>query len=204
MTVLVELRSSLAMPLQILVIYGSVRSGRQGIKAARFITDTCRKRGHDVTLIDPIEHPLPLLDKMYKEYEPGQAPEVLERLAIRIKAADAFVIVTGEYNHSIPPALSNLLDHFLEEYFWRPSAIVSYSAGSFGGVRAAMQMRAMLGELGMPSIPSILPAPKVQDAFDDDGNPRDDGYHRRAERFLKELEWYAGALKVARADGVPY
>ena len=107
---------------------------------------------------------------MYKEYPAGQAPEVLERLAGQIKAADAFIIVSGEYNHCIPPALSNLLDHFLEEYFWRPSAIVCYSAGPFGGVRAAMQLRAMLCELGTPSIPSLLPIPKVQDAFDDDGH----------------------------------
>ena len=112
---------------------------------------------------------------MYKEYAPGQAPEVLERLAGRIKAADAFIIVSGEYNHSIPPALSNLLDHFLEEYFWRPSAIVCYSAGPFGGVRAAMQLRAMLCELGTPSIPSLLPVPRVQDAFDEDGRPRGRG-----------------------------
>ena len=82
-----------------------------------------------------------MLEKMNKEYEKGQAPEILERLATRIRAADAFIIVSGEYNHSIPPALSNLLDHFLEEYFWRPSAIVCYSAGAFGGVRAAMQLR---------------------------------------------------------------
>ena len=122
----------------------------------------------------------------------------------RIKAADAFIIVSGEYNHSIPPALSNLLDHFLEEYFWRPSAIVCYSAGAFGGVRAAMQLRAMLCELGTPSIPSLLPVPRVQDAFDDDGRPRDEAYHRRAARFLDELEWYANALKAARQAGVPY
>ena len=122
-------------PLDLLVIYGSVRRDRQGIKAARFILETCRGRGHQATLVDPAEERLPLLDRMYKEYEPGQAPEALERLAARIKAADAFIIVSGEYNHSIPPALSNLLDHFLEEYFWRPSAIVCYSAGGFGGVR---------------------------------------------------------------------
>ena len=125
-----------------------------------------------MTLVDPIEDRLPLLDRMYKEYEPGQAPEVLERLAASIRAADAFVVVSGEYNHSIPPALSNLLDHFLEEYFFRPSAIVCYSAGAFGGVRAAMQLRAMLCELGTPSIPSLFPIPKVQDAFDEDGTPR--------------------------------
>src|SRR5205807_84651 len=135
-------------PLEMLVIYGSVRSGRQGIKAARFVAETCRARGHRATLIDPMDDRLPLLDRMYKEYPPGQAPEVLERLAGAIKGADAFVIVSGEYNHSIPPALSNLLDHFLEEYFWRPSGIVCYSAGGFGGVRAAVQLRAMLAELG--------------------------------------------------------
>jgi NAD(P)H-dependent FMN reductase len=191
-------------PLDLLVIYGSVRRARQGIKAARFVHDTCLKRGHRATLIDPLENPLPLLDRMYKEYEHGQALEPLERLASQIKAADAFVIVSGEYNHSIPPALSNLLDHFLEEYFWRPSAIVCYSAGPFGGVRAAMQLRAMLCELGTPSIPSILPIPQVQDAFDDDGRPRDEAYHRRADRFLTELEWYANALKTARQAGVPY
>jgi NAD(P)H-dependent FMN reductase len=191
-------------PLDLLVIYGSVRRHRQGIKAARFILNVCQARGHRATLIDPAEERLPLLDLMYKEYAPGTAPENLERLAGRIKAADAFVIVSGEYNHSIPPALSNLLDHFLEEYFWRPSAIVCYSAGQFGGVRAAMQLRAMLSELGTPSIPSILPVPQVQDAFDDDGRPRDEAYHRRAARFLDELEWYARALKAARRSGVPY
>ena len=141
---------------------------------------------------------------MYKEYEKGQAPEVLERLATRIRAADAFIIVSGEYNHSIPPALSNLLDHFLEEYFWRPSAIVCYSAGAFGGVRAAMQLRAMLCELGTPSIPSLLPVPRVQEAFDEEGHPRDESYNQRKARFLSELEWYARALKTARLAGVPY
>jgi len=190
--------------LDLLVIYGSVRRDRQGIKAARFILGECTRRGHRATLIDPAEERLPLLDRMYKEYEPGQAPEVLERLAARIKAADAFIIVSGEYNHSIPPALSNLLDHFLEEYFWRPSAIVCYSAGAFGGVRAAVQLRAMLCELGTPSIPSVLPVPRVQDAFDDDGRPHDETYPRRAARFLDELEWYANALKAARQTGVPY
>jgi NAD(P)H-dependent FMN reductase len=192
------------MALDLLIVYGSVRRDRQGIKAARFMLQTCLARGHQATLIDPAEDRLPLLDRMYKEYQPGQAPDVLERLASKIKAADAFVIVSGEYNHSIPPALSNLLDHFLEEYFWRPSAIVCYSGGAFGGVRAAMQLRAMLCELGTPSIPSLLPVPQVQDAFDDDGRPRDEAWNRRADRFLRELEWYAGALKEARKSGVPY
>jgi NAD(P)H-dependent FMN reductase len=184
--------------LRIVVVYGSVRSTRQGIRAARFVVAQCRARGHEVALVDPLEHRLPLLDKMYKEYPKGTAPEVLERIAALIVPADAIVVVSGEYNHSIPPALSNLLDHFLEEWFWKPSAIVCYSAGAFGGVRAAMQLRMMLGELGMSSIPSILPVPRVQDAFAEDGTPADAATAPRAQKFLDELEWYAFALKHAR------
>jgi NAD(P)H-dependent FMN reductase len=161
-------------------------------------------RGHAVALLDPAELRLPLLDRMYKEYPPGTAPEPLATIAGRIRAADGVVVVTGEYNHMPPPALVNLLDHFLEDWFWRPSAIVSYSAGAFGGVRAASHLRDMLAELGMPSIPSSLPVPAVQDAFDDDGTPRDPAWDRRVGRFLDELEWYARALAAERARGVPY
>jgi NAD(P)H-dependent FMN reductase len=192
------------MPLEFAILYGSVRETRQGIKAARFVDDQLRRRGHRTTLVDPMEYRLPLLDRMYKEFPKGEAPEVMERLATLHRAADGFVVVSGEYNHGIPPALKNLLDHFLEEYFWRPSAIVCYSGGSFGGVRAAMQLRMTLAELGMPSIPSLFPVPKVQDAFEDDGRAKDSAVERRAQRFLDEFEWYASALREARAKGTPY
>ncbi len=190
--------------MKFVVIAGSVRSHRQGIKAARFVEHSLAARGHEVSLVDPVEIRLPLLDRMYKEYPKGSAPEALEHLATLYRASDGFVVVSGEYNHSIPPALSNLLDHFLEEYFFRPSAIVCYSAGPFGGVRAAMQLRAMLGELGMPSIPSILPIPVIGKALSDNGEPLDPAYARRFARFASELEWYAGALRDARINGVPY
>jgi NAD(P)H-dependent FMN reductase len=192
------------MPLEFLVIFGSVRQERRGIGMARFLVNALQSQGHGATLIDPMETPLPLLDKMYKEYSQGQAPEPLETLASQIRNADGIVVVSAEYNHTIPPALSNLLDHFLEEFFWKPSAIACYSAGPFGGVRAAMQLRAMLGELGMPSIPSLYPVPKVQDVFELDGTPKDPATNGRVAKFLGELAWYASALKTARATGVPY
>src|SRR5262249_9607488 len=157
--------------LNFLVVYGSVRTTRQGIKAARFVVRQVQARGHDVTLVDPQELVLTLLDRMYKEYPKGGAPEPLETLAGHIRASDGVVVVTGEYNHMPPPALTNLLDHFLEEWFWRPSAIVSYSAGPFGGVRAASHLRDMLAELGMPSIPSSFPVPPVPNAFPDAATP---------------------------------
>ena len=192
------------MSLNIVALVGSVRSDRQGIKAAKYVERSLTDRGHAVTLVDPATLQLPMLDRMYKEYPKGQAPAPLEMLATLYRAADAFVVVSGEYNHSIPPALSNLLDHFLEEYFWRPSAIVCYSAGGFGGVRAAMQLRAMLCELGMPSIPSLFPIPRIQAAFDGDGRPAEESTARRFARFASELEWYAEAFRDRRSKGVPY
>ncbi|MCW5890009.1 MAG: NAD(P)H-dependent oxidoreductase [bacterium] len=187
-----------------LVVYGSVRTARQGIRAARFMVRTLEARGHEVVLLDAKELALPLLDRMYKEWPRGSAPPVLERLAGDIRRADGVVLVTAEYNQSVPPGLANLLDHFLEEWFWKPSAIVSYSAGSFGGVRAAIQLRIMLAELGMPSIPSTLPVPKVRDAFGEDGTPTDPAWERRTKRFVDELEWYARALRNERRGGTPY
>lgn len=192
------------MALSIALFLGTVRSDRQGIKLARFLLGQLSERGHEATLVDACDYNLPLLDKMYKEYAKGEAPDGLERIAGVIRAADGFLICTGEYNHSPQPGLLNLLDHFLEEYAWRPSAIACYSQGSFGGVRAAVQLRATLGELGMSSIPSIFPVPRIQDAFADDGSAKDTAWPRRVGRFLAEFEWYAHALKVARQAGTPY
>jgi NAD(P)H-dependent FMN reductase len=192
------------MSLHIAIIYGSVREARAGIRVVRYLASALRRRGHMTAIVDAAEERLPLLDRMYKEYERGAAPAVLEALSKLYREVDAFLIVSGEYNHGIPPALKNLLDHFLEEYFFRPSAIVCYSAGQFGGVRAAMQLRMTLAELGMSSIPSLLPIPRVQETFTPAGDPTDPAFERHSERFFRELEWYARALQQARAVGIPY
>jgi NAD(P)H-dependent FMN reductase len=192
------------MSLLLPVILGSVRSDRKGLRAARFIIRRLEEQGHEAPLVDPLELKLPLLDRMYKEYPKGKAPESLERLAELYRRADGFVIVSAEYNQSIPPALSNTLDHFLEEYFWRPSAIVCYSAGRYGGVRAAVQLRTMLGELGMSSIPSYLAIPEIGKTLDEDGHPQQPWLDKSAGRFMSELVWYAQALRRQRQEGTPY
>jgi NAD(P)H-dependent FMN reductase len=192
------------MALSIAVLYGSVRSERQGIKAARFIVNKLEARGIETTLVDPLENPLPLLDKMYKEYPKGEAPSAMEVIAETLERSDAFVVVTGEYNHSVPPALKNLLDHFQTEYFFKPAAIASYSAGNFGGVRAATQLRVILGELGMPTISTMFPMSKVQSSFDDEGVAQIEMYDENVCQFLDELAWYAEALKNKRAEGTPF
>lgn len=186
------------------VIYGSVRTGRVGIRAARFMVEVVRARGHEPVLVDPLERPLPLLDKMYKEFPKGTAPAVMEDLADLFRRADGFCIVSGEYNNGIPPALKNMLDHFLEEYFWRPAGIVCYSGGRYGGVRAAMQLRMSLAEMGMITIPSLCPFPNVAGAFEEDGTPREPWLRGAADKFVEEFEWYAHALQAQRTKGVPY
>ena len=186
------------------IIYGSVRSVRQGIKAAMYLERKLQDRNIKVNFIDPLEFNLPLLDKMYKEFEPGSAPESMEKLAHLFNGSDGFLFVTGEYNHSVPPALKNLLDHFQKEYFFKPSAIASYSAGSFGGVRAAVHLRVIAGELGMPAIPSILPFPKIGGLFDDQLVPVNQRVESSTARFLDEFIWYLKAFKKQRAEGMPY
>ena len=193
-------KTSLAIP----VLLGSVRSDRMGPRAAQLVMRELERRGHMPHLVDPLELQLPLLDRMYKEHPRGGAPEPLERLAELYRSADGFLIVSGEYNHGIPPALKNLLDHFLEEYFWRPSGIICYSAGGFGGVRAAMQLRMTLAELGMPSISSLLPIPRIAQAIDEQGVAADPMTDRSMNRFLDEFLWHARALAEARKSGTPY
>ncbi len=186
------------MGLKTAVIYGSVRRDRQGIKAARFIVRQLEARRHDVTLVDANEHELPLLDLMYKEYADGEAPPAMRAVGAILAAADGFVIVTGEYNHSVPPALKNLLDHYQSEYLFKPSAIVTYSAGPFGGVRGLVNMRGIMAELGSPAIPSSFPVSRIGLSFDDDGNALEEIYSRSVVKFLDEYEWYARALQAER------
>ncbi len=186
------------------LLYGSVRTERQGIKAAKYLEKKLQERNIKVHFIDPMEYNLPFLDKMYKEYEQGKAPENMEKLAQKFKDSDGFLIVTGEYNHSIPPALKNLLDHFQTEYYFKPSAIASYSAGNFGGVRSAVHLRVILGELGMPAISSMLPFPVIGSFFDENLVPKNKFTEPSAQRFLDEFEWYMEAFKEKRLQGTPY
>jgi len=100
--------------------------------------------------------------------------------------------------------MKNTLDYFLEEYFFKPSAIVSYSAGPFGGVIAAQQLRVIFAELGAPAISSSFPISKIQNVFDENGKMVDENYERRVKKFLDEFEWYVDAFKNQRVKGTPY
>src|SRR5580698_9868032 len=156
---------------QILVLYGSYRSDRMGIRLAEFVVERFRRRGDAVELIDAKAIDLPMLDRMYKEYPPGKAPEPLERLARKIRDADGFVFVTGEYNWGVQPGLKNLTDHFLEEWFWRPAAIASYSGGRLSGAHAATAWHCILSEMGMVVVSSSLSVGPISTTLSKTGEP---------------------------------
>jgi NAD(P)H-dependent FMN reductase len=141
---------------RILVFYGSYRVDRKGIGLARFIVSRLQERGDLVEFIDAQAVALPMLDRMYKEFPKGGAPPAMEALAGKLRTADAFIFIVGEYNWGFQPGLKNLTDHFLEEWFWRPAAIASYSAGRFAGARSALLWHGTLSEMGMVVISSAL------------------------------------------------
>ncbi len=191
---------------RILVFYGSYRSDRMGIRLAQFVVDGFHARGDDVELIDAKQVGLPMLDRMYKEYPKDQAPAALETLAGQIREADGFVFVTGEYNWGVQPGLKNLTDHFLEEWFWRPAAIASYSAGRFAGARAATAWHGTLSEMGMVVVSSTIAAGPIGQSLSADGKPAGEGGKALAHafpRFADDLIWWVEAAKAQRAKRKP-
>lgn len=193
---------------RILVLYGSYRSDRRGIRLADFLVSALNERGAAAELIDAKAIGLPMLDRMYKEHAPGTAPPAMEALAAKIRAADAFLFVAGEYNWGVQPGLKNLTDHFLEEWFWRPAAIASYSFGRIGGARSSTAWRATLGEMGMVVISSSLTVGPIHEALDPAGNPTGaagEALVRAFGRFADDLAWWTEAARTQRAKTpLPY
>jgi NAD(P)H-dependent FMN reductase len=194
------------MPDRILVFYGSYRSDRAGIRLAEFVTRRLLARGSDAELIDARRVGLPMLDRMYKEYPPGEAPEAMETLARQIRAADGFIFVTGEYNWGVQPGLKNLTDHFLEEWFWRPAGIVSYSAGRIGGARSNLHWHGTLSEMGMVVISSTVTVGPIAQTLDASGEPLGDAgqfLERSFSRFADDLAWWVEAARAQRGRKAP-
>lgn len=194
------------MPHSILVLYGSYRSDRMGIRLADYIVAALTARGDAPELIDAKAVGLPMLDRMYKEYPKGDAPPALETLAAKIRAADAFVFVTGEYNWGVQPGLKNLTDHFLEEWFWRPAAIASYSAGRLSGARSNTAWHATLSEMGMVVVSSTLTVGPIAQTLDADAEPIGEAgrsLDRAFGRFADDLTWWTEAALAQTARNPP-
>ena len=190
----------------VLVFYGSYRSTRIGIRMANFVVKELRARGAAAELIDAREIGLPILDRMYKEYPAGSAPKAMADLAGKIRAADAFVFVIGEYNWGPQPGLKNLTDHFLEEWFWRPAAVVSYSPGRLSGARASSAWHPILSEMGMVVVSSTVAVGPISETFDAQAEPIGEvgqlaqGAFRRV---ADDLAWWTSAARLQRLQQAP-
>jgi NAD(P)H-dependent FMN reductase len=194
------------MPDRLLVFYGSYRSDRLGIRLANYIVTGLSKRGAEPALIDAREVALPMLDRMYKEYPKGTAPAPMVALAEKIRRADGFVFVAGEYNWGPQPGLKNLTDHYLEEWFWRPAAIASYSAGRFSGVRSGTIWHGILSEMGMVVVSSTLAVGPIAQTLDAESRPIGDSgkaLDQSFGRFADDLAWWTEAAREQRLRRAP-
>src|SRR4029078_1409521 len=147
-----------------------------------------------------------MLDRMYKAQPKCQAAAGLEALAGKMRDADGFVFITGEYKWGLQTGLKNLTDHFLEEWFWRPAAIASYSAGRLGGARASTARHGTLSEMGMGVISATIGGGPIAQILSPEGKPTGEGgqvLERAFPRFADDLAWWIEAAKAQRAKKPP-
>ena len=184
------------MKLRLAVIVGSTRNGRFGPTVAGWFAGRAAKRGDfDLDLIDLATANLP--PTLTDGDEP--TPAEVAVLAPRLAAADAFVVVTPEYNNSFPAPLKTALDWYYEEWHAKPVAIVSYGRES-GGLYAAAQLRQIFTELHAVTIHHTVTLPCYWQRFAADGSwPRPGaGYDASVKTTLDQLAWWAQALREAR------
>ncbi|OQR96423.1 NADPH-dependent FMN reductase [Achlya hypogyna] len=195
------------MAIVVSVVLGSVRPGRMGARAGQYVVQQLETLGAKVHLIDPVALDIPLFGQRYDYIPEAERSPALVELHAKFTESDAFVVVTPEYNHSYSPVITSLMNYFYHnEFYYKVAGIASYTMGPYGGVRAAIQLRPYLGELGLVSIPKILPFPAIQSLLNEDGSVQDGAAGAGALAavsggFFPELLWYAKANKAARAAG---
>ncbi len=141
---------------------------------------------HEIGLIDMQEWDLPSMQTVFSSVD--NTPEQWKPLSERIFAADAFILVSPEYNGSYSPALKNLLDHYPKQHH-KPFAIATASPGAMGGMRAAQQMLLLVSALFGIASPYLLVVPGVDKKFDKEGKLIDESFHHSVHNFISEFLW---------------
>jgi NAD(P)H-dependent FMN reductase len=182
----------------IAVIAGTARAQRLSPNAAHYIADFGRRLpGVEIIYVDPTDFHLP---------GDGNDPEGKDaRYTAIVEKADAFFIVTPEYNHSFPGSLKRLLDSELAHYNHKPVAIAGVSNGNWGGVRAVEQLCLAIRELGLVVMSWDMYFPYIQNIFDEQGTMNEefrDRYDAQTAKLYGELLWFAQILKAAREHAV--
>jgi len=165
-----------------------------------------QKEGHTLEVIDPRDLDLPVLKQALHFYrDPSKAPKILKEVNKKIEDADAYLLITSEYNHGVPPALSNTLNHFPPtSYYFKVSGIIGYTMGPSGGLNGISSLRTFLAELGCLPVSHTVSIPKVMMEITPDGKTENPHIISSLTKSYKQLEWYARALKFMRTtEGIP-
>jgi len=177
------------------ILLGTSRQGRQSEKVANLLFSYLQKNDEiETQLFDPRNMHLPQDD------ENGGIKEKNKEWLDAIVRADGLIIVAPEYNHGYPGSLKRVLDLLLPEYIHKAVGLVGVSAGGWGGVRVIENLVPVVRELGLAVTFTDLNFPKVQDAFDEKGKPKDERIYKRMDGFLEELMWMAKTLKWGREN----
>jgi NAD(P)H-dependent FMN reductase len=187
--------------LKIAVIIGSVRPTRQGDKPARWIAELARQTGDfDVEIVDLKDYPLPLFDAPASDLWMPTPNEIAGKWQAKLSEFDGYIIVTAEYNHSVPGALKNAIDWAYKPFIKKAIAYVSY--GAVGGVRAVEHLRGVMVELqtvsvrhavhiGGPDFTAIMLGKKTWDEV----LP---SFVATTKDLFDNLRWWTAATKAAR------
>ncbi|MBV2151895.1 NADPH-dependent FMN reductase [Kitasatospora sp. SUK 42] len=184
--------------MRVAVVLGSTRAGRFAPVVGDWLLGHLEARGDMAAdLVDLAETPLPtVMPSFGGELPPGDS-ELLESVTPRLAAADAFVFVTPEYNHSFPAPLKNAIDWHNQQWHGKPIGFVSYG-GLSGGLRAVEQLRVVMAELNATTIRNTVSFHGASQCFDADGKPHDPAADAAARTMLDQLAWWAEALHDAR------
>lgn len=194
------------MKLQIIV--GSTRPTRAADKVAPWVTRRAAvHEAFDTEVLDLRDWPLPMfgehMGSIGDPRDPSYSDDRVRGWNKKIAEADAYLFITPEYNHSIPGELKNAIDSVFVSFAFRnkPLAMVGYSGGVGGGIRAIEHLNQVAVELEMAPLRSTVVLPYVEKAFDDDGLPVDPATDVSLQILLDDLAWWAAALHSARTAG---
>ncbi|MFD9886217.1 NADPH-dependent FMN reductase [Streptomyces alboflavus] len=188
--------SSTATPVKVAVIVGSNREGRFGPVVAEWLLARVRAHeGFEADLIDLADVDLPTS----LSFRPSaEVVAELDKVTPKLAAADAFIVLTPEYNHSYPASLKNVIDWHRDEWEAKPVALVSYG-GISGGLRAVEHLRQVFAELHMVTVRDTVSFHNAGALFDDEGAHRDPSVAEAAAKgMLDQLHWWAWALRAAK------
>jgi chromate reductase, NAD(P)H dehydrogenase (quinone) len=184
--------------MKIEIISGSPRRKSSTFRVALALQRILRERtDHEIGLIDMKENDIPDVQNVFLSLE--QTPEQYKRLAKRVFDADAFILVTPEYNGSFTPAMKNLLDHFPKQYH-KVFGIVTASPGALGGIRAAIQLQQLVYALFGIGSPHMLIVPFVDKKFDEEGQLLDASFEKNIDVFVKEFLWLAEKIVEEKVE----